>query len=332
MKNMRKIVAIVGPTATGKTGLGVEIATKYNGEIISADSRQVFRGLDIGTGKDLSEYGDVKYHLIDICNPSEEFTMFDWLKKAREVIEDIFSRGKLPVIVGGTGLYIQSLVEGFQLMTDKSQTINFKSQINPKSQIQNYKREQLNSMPLEKLQEIYEKLQAKSCQLLASDFQNPRRLIRAIEKAQEGSKPAKVKPNFEVLQIALDFPREELYSRIDKRVDKWFKEGFYREVEGLIDSGIPVNWFAKIGLEYRILANFIINHPKFKPTLPTTRWQREVNRSADISDFDQMKQEMKWKIHQYARRQLTWFRRFPEIVWVKDKKDAFSKINDFLRG
>ena len=113
--NERKIIAIVGPTASGKTGWGVEIAKKFDGEIISADSRQVYRGLNIGTNKDLSDYGDIKYHLIDIKNPGEEFTLFDWLKLAREAIEDIFSRGKTPIIVGGTGLYVQALVEGFEL-------------------------------------------------------------------------------------------------------------------------------------------------------------------------------------------------------------------------
>ncbi len=309
MKNSRKIVAIVGPTATGKTGLGVAIAKKYDGEIVSADSRQVFRGLNIGTGKDLGEYGGIKYHLIDICDPGEEFTMFDWLEKAREVIEDIFSRGKLPVIVGGTGLYVQALVEGFQLASSQTKKSKIKNQ--------RYGRDELDSKTLEELQEIYKKLSAlprrqagESLKLSASDFRNPRRLVRAIEKAQEGSVTAKSKPDFQVLQIALDYPREELYARIDKRVDEWFQEGFYEEVSDLMERGVSLAWFEKIGLEYKILANYI---------------------DGDQKDFEGMKQEMNWKIHQYARRQLTWFRRFPEIVWSKNKTEAFGAVDNFLK-
>jgi tRNA dimethylallyltransferase len=159
-KNKRKLIAIVGPTASGKTGLAVflasaigEPASGWKGvEIVSADSRQVYRGLDIGTGKDLKEYGDIKYHLIDICEPEEKFTMFDWLERARVVIEDIFERGKLPIIVGGTGLYVQALAEGFSLQ--KIQNPKSKCQINSKIQIPKYKREELDKMALAELQNI----------------------------------------------------------------------------------------------------------------------------------------------------------------------------------
>ncbi|MFA7244051.1 MAG: tRNA (adenosine(37)-N6)-dimethylallyltransferase MiaA [Patescibacteria group bacterium] len=308
MENVQKIVAIVGPTATGKTGLGVAIAKKYDGEIVSADSRQVFRGLDIGTGKDLSEYGNIKYHLIDICDPGEEFSMFDWLSRAREVIEGIFARGKLPVIVGGTGLYVQALIEGFEIKDHPS-----RPRLEPRSEESRIKnqakisREQLNSMSLEELQKIYYGLRTNDHGL---DVQNPRRLIRAIEKAQEGTAPTKIKPDFVVLQIAIDYPREELYSRIDKRVDEWFAEGFYEEVSNLMEKGVSLSWFEKIGLEYKILANYI---------------------DKDQKDFEVIKQNMKWKIHQYARRQLTWFRRFSEIIWAKNKNDVFGVIDDFLK-
>lgn len=309
----KKLIVIVGPTASGKTSLGVFLAKKYDGEIVSADSRQVFRKLNIGTGKDLNEYNGIKYHLIDICKPGEKFTMFDWLDRARIVINDIFARGKIPVIVGGTGLYIQSLVEGFQLVPDKSQTLNSKSQINPKSKNQNYKREELDAMSLCELQSIFEKLSTRNYQLETVDIQNPRRLIRAIEKAQNAENTTKVKPDFEVIQIAPEISREELYKKIDDRVDQWFSDGFYGEVESLLKSGVSAEWLNSIGLEYKILANYIVDNP-----------------DNNLDSFDQMKQEMKFKIHQFARRQLTWFRRFPEIVWIKDKKEAFGIINDFL--
>lgn len=330
MKNNRKIVAIVGPTASGKTGLGVAIAKKYNGEIVSADSRQVFRGLDIGTGKDLQEYGDIKYHLIDICDPGEKFTMFDWLDKAKIAIEDIFSRGKLPVIVGGTGLYVQALVEGFET---KNQELRIKNK-------ENFTRQQLDEMPLEKLQSIFKKLQAKSYQPEAIDMSNPRRLIRVIEKVQGGEISSKKKPDFEVLQIALDYPREELYSRIDKRVDEWFIEGFKEEVEDFLKSGVEKKWFDSIGLEYRILADYIVSHPEgtegSRDSSPWTRGvpfgaQNDKKKVQNDKEFRQMKQIMKYKIHQFARRQLTWWRRFPEVVWAKDKKEAIGVIDNFLK-
>ena len=205
MKKERKIICIIGPTASGKTGWGVSVARKFNGEIISADSRQVYRGLDIGTGKDLEDYSDVKYHLIDICEPGVYFTVFDWLERAREVIEDIFTRGKTPIIVGGTGLYVQALIEGFEL--------KFESQ---KSKVKRYRREELESKSLEELQKIIFKLKIVNSKL---DMNNPHRIIRAIEKVQSGEIANKKKPDFQALQIAIDLPRDVLYDRIDQRVE-----------------------------------------------------------------------------------------------------------------
>lgn len=296
-KNIRKVIAIVGPTASGKTGVAIELARKFNGEIVSADSRQVYRGLDIGTAKDLKEYGDIKYHLIDIKNPGEKFTLFDYLPLARAAIEDIFSRGKLPIIVGGTGLYVQGLIEGFALSRIK----NYELRIN-------HDRKQLSNLSPQELQDILEELDLKAYENLA-DKQNPHRLIRAIEKAQSGEVVTKKKPNFKVLQLALDWPREELYERIDRRVDERFEEGMLEEVEGLLKSGVNPEWLLGLGLEYRIIGNYVLAH---------------------LSEFEEMKQELKYKSHQYAKRQLTWFRRFPEIAWVKNSNDALIKAKKFL--
>lgn len=296
MKKERKIVCIVGPTASGKTGWGVSVARKFNGEIISADSRQVYRRLDIGTSKDLQEYGDVKYHLIDIKNPGEEFTLFDWLKLAKETIEDVFARGKTPIVVGGTGLYVQALIEGFML--EKSEIRN--------PNVEKYSRQRLESKSLEELQSIYSNLLSRISNI---DTNNSHRLIRAIERYQSGEEMTKKKPDFEVLQIAIYRPREELYERIDKLVDLWFENGFMEEVQGLLDSDVDPKWLEKIGLEYRILTKYIIDKS---------------------NDFEDMKQKMKFAIHAYARRQLTWFRRFPEIIWCKDLKSAEKEIKKFL--
>jgi len=296
MKKERKIICIIGPTASGKTGWGVSVARKFNGEIISADSRQVYRGLDIGTGKDLEDYSDVKYHLIDICEPGVYFTVFDWLERAREVIEDIFTRGKTPIIVGGTGLYVQALIEGFEL--------KFESQ---KSKVKRYRREELESKSLEELQKIIFKLKIVNSKL---DMNNSHRIIRAIEKVQSGEIANKKKPDFQALQIAIDLPRDVLYDRIDQRVEERFEQGMLEEVKSLIASGVDKKWLLGLGLEYRIIGRYVLGESS--------------------QSFDKMKQELKYKIHAFARRQLTWFRRFPEIVWCNDLKSAEEEIKNFL--
>lgn len=296
----RKVIIILGPTASGKTALGVEIAKKYNGEIISADSRQVFKGLDLGTGKDLNEYGKIKYHLIDICEPEEKFSLFDWLDLARKTINDIFSRGKLPIVVGGTNLYIRALVEGFELEQDKSKKIKVKKD--------RLTRKILDEQTPAKLVEILKKLNPQALEKI--DQKNSRRLVRAIEIAQEGSDPTKTKPDFDALQIAIDLPREKLYERIDQRVESRFSQGMLEEVDGLIKSGVNTDWLKSLGLEYRIISDYIIN-------LTNT--------------YEQMKQELKWKSHQYARRQLTWLRNLSKPNWVKNKTEAFKLVDRFLK-
>ncbi|PIX29981.1 hypothetical protein COZ63_02080, partial [Candidatus Berkelbacteria bacterium CG_4_8_14_3_um_filter_42_13] len=178
-----------------------------------------------------------------------------------------------------------------------------------KSKIQNpdvkYSRKELEKKSLEQLQSIFAKLKIAKLKI---DLNNPHRLIRAIERAQSGEVVTKKKPDFTVLQIAIDLPREELYSRIDQRVEKWFKQGFVAEVGGLLNRGVDLKWLEKIGLEYRILTKYLLENPKLKIQMS--------------NKFLAMKQEMKFAIHAYARRQLTWFRRFPEIKWCRDLKSA----------
>jgi len=333
----RKIICIVGPTASGKTALGVELAKKFNGEIISADSRQVYRGLDIGTGKDLEEYGSTKYHLIDICDPGEKFTMFDWLTLARETIEDIFARGKTPIVVGGTGLYVQALLEGFEQANQKSKIKNQ----NYNLKIKEYSREELDQKTLEELQEICRRLPTADCQL---DFNNPRRLIRAIERAQEGTIITRRKPDFDGLQIGITLPREKLYEKIDQRTDQQFTDGMIEEVENLIKSGVDPQWLINLGLEYKIICQFILDcHPErirrpaekpkdlknkdFSTTLETT--DKSIFQT---QNFQEMTQELKYKVHAFARRQLTWFRRFPEIKWIENSKEAEKIAQEFLQS
>ncbi len=295
MTNRKKVVAIVGPTASGKTTVGVRLAKEFDGEIISADSRQVYCGLDLGTGKDLSEYDGVKYHMIDIVEPEEKMTLFDYLPLARAKIDDICDRGKLPIIVGGTGLYIQGLVEGFYLQKtkDKKQKINFL-------------RKDLENKSADELCKILYEIDPDKLEMV--DKKNNHRLIRAIELAQEGLEPIKKKPDFEVLQIGIEVYRKELHERIDRRVDERFEAGMLEEVTGLLERGVSKEWLINLGLEYREITQYLADD------------------STDKSQ-EAMKQQLKYKIHQFARRQITWFKRFPEINWLGD----FPEVKRFVK-
>jgi len=327
----RKLIAVVGPTASGKTGIGVQLAKDFNGEIVSADSRQVYRGLDIGTGKDLEEYDGIKYHLIDVVDPGEKFALFDYLLLARTAIEDIFSRGKVPIIVGGTGLYVQALTQGFVLERNQNAKIKMQN-YSGHSVLGLYKRDQLNNKSVEELQDILQELDIKAYEILA-DPKNPHRLIRAIEKVQEGLKPTKTKPDFEVLQIGITWPREELYDRIDKRVDSRFEQGMLSEVENLLKAGVGSEWLLNLGLEYKIMASFLISNSKFLITNENEKLETKElikNWKLEIKNYDEMRQVLKYKIHQFAKRQSTWFRRFSEIVWENDYEKIKKKVEKFL--
>lgn len=393
----RKIIAIVGPTATGKTGIGVRVAKEFNGEIISADSRQVFRGLDIGSGKEgrrgqkvfnfqfsplrstnyegqaifnkylndkysndqinekwkmineklrpnLRYIDDIPQWLIDIKNPGEDFNLFEFLELANLAIEDIFSREKTPIIVGGTGLYIQGLVEGFRL--------NQKLNVNPTSLAElrgsrcrkQHSREQLEEMSREELNKVLEELDKEAYDLV--DKNNPHRLIRAIERAQDGFEMVKVKPDYEVLQIGINWPKEVLCERINRRVDDRFDQGMLLEVQGLLKQGVDPNWLIKLGLEYREITQYLLNHesrivnqeeqshPKSTQVVPSET-EGSVYASGFIEipkqvqngkDFQEMSQTLKLRIRQFAKRQTTWFKRFPEIVWEND----YEEIKKFI--
>ena len=328
-----KVIIICGPTASGKTGWGVEFAKKFNGEIVSADSRQVYRGLDIGSGKDLGELKRVKYHMIDIVDPGERFTLFNWLEDARKIIDDILAREKTPIVVGGTGLYVQALTEGFELEKNQKSNIKYQKHI---LKTKKYLREELDKMGLAELQKISKKLQPKTYNL---DINNPRRLIRFIERAQTGEYPTKQKPPYQFLQIAPDFPREELYQRIDKRVDERFREGMLNEVADLINFGVDANWLISLGLEYRIITSYLVKS-EILNSKSKTNSKLEIQKPKKLRSYhlqpddvyEEMKQELKYKIHNFARKQMTWFRRFPEINWARNYREAEKSAAEFLKG
>ena len=284
----RKIIVIVGPTASGKSDMAKKLAKKINGEAISADSRQIYRGMDIGTGKDKSFF----QHMIDICDPIEDYSVAEYQKEAYKIINDIFSRNKIPIIVGGTGLYVNAVIYGYQF---------------PKTDLQLRKK-------IEKIdkKELYERLKKYDPTSAEKNKTNHRRLARALESylcnLRPLSKYKKKKPSFDYLLIGIDIPRQELYERIDKRVDARIEAGMINEVENLLKLGISHERMQRFGLEYRYIDDYL-----------TGKMQKE-----------EMIQKLKYKIHDYARRQLTWFRKNKEIHWISSQKQSEALVIDFL--
>lgn len=297
-----KVLVILGPTASGKTSLGVKLASKLKGEIISADSRQVFRGMDIGTGKDLGEYGKIPYYLIDVVNPEEEFNLAKYQKLAGKAIKDILSRGKLPIIVGGTGLYLQAIVDGYDL--DKNVP-------DPK------RRAELTAMSVAELYKILEQEKPEfAASINNSDRNNPRRLIRYIEIMESGVTPKKIsKKNtpYDFLLLGLQQDDEVMRERILKRLkDRLDNENMIGEVESLIDNGVSLSRLNDFGLEYRHIAWYL----------------------QDKLTYDEMVSRLGIAIYRFAKRQKTWFRRWQKqgrvINWVSDLKEASEIIKKWL--
>lgn len=300
--NKPKILVILGPTASGKTSLAVKLAKEFNGEIISADSRQVFRGMDIGTGKDLGEYGDVPYYLIDVVNPEDEFNLLKYQKLANKAIKDILSRGKLPIIAGGTGLYLQAIVDGYQL--DKNVP-------DPK------RRAELTAMSVLDLYDLLEKEKPEFANSINnSDRNNPRRLIRYIEIMESGETPkivSKKTAPYNFLLLGLQQDDDTMRTRIIKRIkDRLDNEDMIGEVERLVEEGIPYTRLNSFGLEYRHIAWYL----------------------QDKLDYDEMIERLGLATYRFAKRQKTWFRRWEKqgriINWVDDLKTAKKIIKDWL--
>lgn len=297
-----KILVILGPTASGKTSLAVKLAKEFNGEIISADSRQVYRGLDIGTGKDLGEYGNIPYHLIDVANPEEEFNLAKYQKLTKKAILDILSRGKLPIIAGGTGLYLQAIVDGYEL----NQNIP-----NP------VRRKELEQKTVAELYQILEQEKPEfAASINNSDKHNPRRLIRYIEIMESGETPKKVSKKttqYDFLLLGLQQDDEIMRGRILKRItDRLDNEDMVAEVERLIDNGVSVNWLNALGLEYRHIAWYL----------------------QDKLDYETMIERLEIATYRFAKRQKTWFRRWEKqgkiINWISDLKEAKKIIKNWL--
>jgi tRNA dimethylallyltransferase len=288
---MQRLVVILGTNASGKSDLGIRLAKQFGGEVVSADSRQVYRGLDLGSGKITpAQAGTVKHHLIDVADLSEYYSLAQYQRAAYSAIDSIGSAGKLPFLVGGTGLYISAIVEGYQLVD-----------VPPNDQL----RAELESLPLAQLVERLEKSAPDAASRI--DKSNPRRLIRAIEIATAGhahSAAQKNSPRYHCLQLGLTWPREDLVERIEKRLQERLANGMIDEVAGLRSHGVSDLRLDKLGLEYRYVARYL---------------------RGDLRTLDELRTQLGIAIRQFAKEQLTWFKRDGRIIWLDPFKDYFHE-------
>ena len=287
------IILVLGPTASGKTTLAVQLAAKLDGEILSADSRQVYRGLDIGSGKDLDEYQDVPYHLIDIVDPGYEFSVFDFQKCFFKAFGDISQRGKTPILAGGTALYIDSVLDNYQLPA-VPRNLDL--------------RQQLESFNEQQLVEYLLKLKPK--QHNTTDLLDRERLIRAIEIAQvntEDVQDSQTFPKLVPLILGIQRQRNDTRQLITERLKYRLENGLIEEVQRLFDEGLSWQVLHFYGLEYRMIAQYLQNQ----------------------IDFNTMFHKLNTAIHQFAKKQDTWLRRLERngkiIHWIDGTDNKFEQ-------
>ena len=295
---MHKIVVILGTNASGKSELGIRLASHFGGEVVSADSRQVYRGLDLGSGKITSAQADtVKHHLLDVAEVSEYFSLAQYQRGAYRALDAIAEAGKLPFLVGGTGLYVSAIVEGYRLVD-----------VPPNDSL----RAELERLPLAQLVERLERVAPDAASRI--DRANPRRLIRALEIAAAGHGHTAAHqscPRYQSLQLGLTWPRDMLDARIEQRLRARLANGMLDEVAGLRARGVADTWLEKLGLEYRYI----------------TRYLR-----GDLGTLDDLRLQLGTAIRQFAKGQLTWFKRDRRIIWLDPLGDCFQEACDRIRG
>jgi tRNA dimethylallyltransferase len=291
-------LVVLGPTASGKTRLGVGIAREVDGEIISADSRQVFRRMDIGTGKDLEEYGGIPCHLIDILEPGEEFNVFRFQRLCFSALEEIRGRGRLPIIVGGTGLYLDAVLRGYR-MVEAPENREL--------------RDMLASRPAEDLAARLLSLNPRLHN--TTDLLDRERLVRAIEIAEyEQAHEPEPLPEIRPVVFGVRWERSVLRQRITARLKARLAAGLIEEVERLHREGVPYETLEFYGLEYRFVARYL---------------KGELTRN-------DLFQKLNSAIHDFAKRQETWFRRMErqgiEIRWLDGAGDPLEEAMGMLRA
>ncbi len=294
---MAKLLVICGPTASGKTALAVALAKATGGEVVSADSMQIYRRMDLGTAKPTAEEMDgVPHHMLDVADPGEDYSVARYVSDATACVEDILSRGKLPIVAGGTGLYIDNLLAGREFAA-------FTGQWRQKLQ---------ERAEREGIEVLYRELEQVDPQRAAKlHLADGKRIIRALEVWHETGetitdhdrRTAALPPRYEAVRIGLTFAeRADMWERIDRRVDQMMAAGLVEEVEDLLSSGVPESCTAMQAIGY-------------KEMVAALREGRAVDEAAE---------EIKLRSRQYAKRQLTWFRREPSVKWI-----IWEKIPDF---
>lgn len=298
---MAETITIIGVTASGKTSLAVKLAYETGGEIISADSRQIYRRMDLGTGKDISEYTcngkQIPYHLIDICEPGYKYNLYQYKRDFTNALKDIQSRGKLPIICGGTGLYIETVLKGYAM---------------PEVPENKELRDSLADKTLEELTAILSQYKTLHN---TTDVDSCKRAIRAIEIAEYYKtlpQPELEDSPLDTLLVAIDIDRETRRSNISKRLHQRLEDGMVAEVESLLNEGIAPEDLIYYGLEYKYLTEYVIGK----------------------TTYEQMVSGLEIAIHQFAKRQMTWFRgmerRGFKINWIDYNLPLDEKVARIL--
>lgn len=298
-KSTGLIIAVVGPTSSGKSDIAVLLAKTFGGEVVSADSRQVYRGLNIGTGKiTKKEMRGIHHHLLDVASPTRRFSVSSYQKKAWCAIKSIWHHGNLPIICGGTGFYVDTLLKGLSL-----------PEVKPDKEL----RRMLEKKSADELFKMLLAFDPKRAQTI--DRHNPRRLVRAIEIAKTfGRVPTiqfkpKITPEH-ILTIGISLPDKKLKKNIHTRLQKRMGIGMISEAQRLRQGGLPWKRFEELGLEYRFLARYL---------------EKKISKQDMLS-------QLETAINQYAKRQKQWFKRDKSIVWVRNAKEAARMAKKFLAG
>ena len=306
---LKKLIVILGPTASGKSELAIKLAKKlapyqtegsgagFNGEIVSADSRQIYKEMDIGTGKiTKKEMKSIPHYLLDVASPKRRFTVVQYRKLALKAINKIFEKGKVPILCGGTGFYIQAVVDGVVI-----------PEVPPDWEL----RKKLEKKSVDELYKILKKLDPQRAKTI--EKKNPRRLIRAIEIVMKTKKPVppfKKQPiPYPVLMIGIKKSPEELKKLIKKRFLKWLRRGLVKEIKNLNQSGLSWKKIEDFGIHYQVIAQYL---------------QRKLN-------YQEMIAKSLKELVDYVRRQMTWFKCDKRIHWVKNYQEAKKFIKKFLR-
>ncbi len=300
------ILVVAGPTASGKTALAEELAKEYNGEVISADSMQIYKGLDIGSAKPTtSEMDGIRHHILDIIEPFDTFSVADFVKLARDIIEDIISRGKLPILAGGTGLYVSSLINDVDF-SEENNNLEIRAQLE----------KLLDEKGIDYMAELLREIDPVSSEKIHKN--NTKRVIRAIEFFKVNGYPisrqveeTKMKESrYNPLILMISRPRDYLYERIEKRVDIMLSDGLIDEVKGLMEMGLSKKNQSMQGIGYKEILDYL----------------------RGFSTKAEMVRILKRNTRHYAKRQITWFSRDDRAIKIDGDlfSEAKKKINDWL--